>query len=122
MKKLIVAGIAAALLQLSALPVAAEPDNQWHGGPDNPHWDPSASYHDRDHDDRRLGRDDYVHRGGDGRYYCRRSDGTTGLVIGGLGGAAIGGALGGSTVAALLGAAGGAAIGSSIDRGEVHCR
>src|SRR3712207_9077394 len=33
--------------------------------------------------ERRLGADDEVYRGSDGRYYCKRSDGTTGLVIGG---------------------------------------
>ena len=33
---------------------------------------------------------DRVYRGNDGRYYCRRSDGTTGLLIG----AGVGGLLG----------------------------
>ena len=124
MKKVIVAGVAVSLLQFAALPIAAQPDDHWHGGSNNSHWDASRSYHDRGHDmrgDRRLTRNDYVYRGGDGRYYCRRGDGTTGLVVGGLGGAAIGGALGGSTLAALAGAAGGALLGSSIERGEVHC-
>ena len=32
--------------------------------------------------DRRMSREDYVYRGNDGRYYCRRSDGTTGTVVG----------------------------------------
>src|SRR3546814_15760759 len=39
---------------------------------------------------RRLTRADRVYRGGNGRYYCRRSDGTTGLIIGGLAGGVIG--------------------------------
>lgn len=36
---------------------------------------------------RRMYRNDYAWRGNDGRYYCRRNDGTTGLIIG----AAVGG-------------------------------
>ena len=38
----------------------------------------------------RVTRNTRVYRGGDGRYYCRRNDGTTGLIVG----AAIGGLLG----------------------------
>lgn len=74
---------------------------------------------------RRLSRNDRIYRGNNGRYYCRRSDGTTGLIIG----AAAGGLLGNSlangrsnTLATLLGAGAGAALGSSIDRGQVQCR
>lgn len=73
----------------------------------------------------RLTRNDRFYRGYDGRYYCRRSDGTTGLIAG----AAIGGLLGNSIgrgdtgiFATLLGAGAGAALGSSIDRGQVVCR
>ena len=74
---------------------------------------------------RRLGRYDRIYRGGNGRYYCRRSDGTTGLIIGGLAGGALGNVLSNgrsSTLGTLLGVAGGAALGSSIDRGQVVCR
>lgn len=74
---------------------------------------------------RRLTRYDRIYRGRDGRYYCRRSDGTTGLIAG----AALGGILGNSmgygdsrTISTLLGAGIGAALGSSIDRGRVYCR
>ena len=109
-------------LSCTSMSATAQPDHRWHGGPDQRGWDPSRNYDGHRHGERRLGRNDYVHRGGDGRYYCRRSDGTTGLVVGGLGGAAIGGAIGGDTLGALLGAAGGAALGSSIDRGRVRCR
>lgn len=59
-------------------------------------------------------------RGDDGRYYCRRSDGTTGLIVGGVAGALIGrevaGRRGDRTVGAILGAAGGALLGRAIDR------
>lgn len=77
---------------------------------------------------RRLSASDRVYRGNDNRYYCRRSDGTTGLIVGGIAGGLFGNliASGGSkTLGTLLGAAGGAAIGSSVDRNNsrnVTCR
>lgn len=74
---------------------------------------------------RRLGHNDRIYRGSDGRYYCRRSDGTTGLIIG----AAVGGLLGNQiargdskTVGTIIGAGAGALLGREIDRGEVRCR
>lgn len=57
-------------------------------------------------------------RGRDGRTYCKKSDGTTGLIIGGVGGALAGRAIdtrGERTTGTLLGAAAGALIGKSID-------
>jgi len=73
----------------------------------------------------RVDRSTRVYRGHDNRYYCRRSDGTTGLIIG----AALGGLLGdhidqgrSSILGAVLGAGAGAMIGRSVDRGEVVCR
>jgi hypothetical protein len=96
-------------------------DRGWHGGDQN--WDPADHYDRRNHGgDRRLGRDDQVYRGRDNRYYCRRSDGTTGTVIGALGGGAAGALLGGGTLGTLLGAGGGALLGRSVDRGHVKCR
>ena len=103
-------------------PVAAQADYRWQGGPDNRGWDASRYYDHRRHRDRILTRDDYVYRGGDGHYYCRRSDGTTGLVVGAIGGGVLGSAIGGDTLGTLLGAAAGAVAGNSIDRGRVHCR
>lgn len=74
---------------------------------------------------RPLYRNDVVWRGNDGRYYCRRENGTTGLVIG----AALGGILGSQiagrgdrTLGAILGAAGGGLLGREIDRGSIRCR
>lgn len=67
-----------------------------------------------------MGRNDRVYRGQDGRYYCRRSDGTTGLIVGGLAGAALGNVIapGGSrTLGTILGAVGGAAAGAAADSG-----
>ena len=75
--------------------------------------------------ERRLSRNDRVYVGRDGRYYCRRSDGTTGLIIGAVAGGLLGNALDNgrsSTLGTLLGAGGGALLGRSIDRGDVKCR
>jgi len=75
--------------------------------------------------ERRLTRYDRIYRGYDGRYYCRRSDGTTGLIVGGVLGGLLGNAIAdghSSTLATLLGAGGGALLGRSIDRGNIRCR
>ena len=73
----------------------------------------------------RLGRNDRIYRGSDGRYYCRRSDGTTGLIIGGTIGALIGNSIDdgrSSLLGTLIGAGAGAALGREVDRGSVRCR
>jgi hypothetical protein len=65
-------------------------------------------------------------QGRDGRYYCRKPDGTTGLLVGGAAGALIGrgiaGPYGDRTLGAILGAAGGALLGRAIDRDSARCR
>lgn len=74
---------------------------------------------------RRLGYNDRIYRGRNGRYYCRRSDGTTGLIIGGIAGAVLGGAIApgnSNTIGALIGGAGGALAGRAIERDNVRCR
>jgi len=74
---------------------------------------------------RPLGYNDTVYRGSDGRYYCRRSDGTTGLIVGGAIGALIGNALDNgrsSLLGTLIGGAAGAALGREVSRGGVNCR
>lgn len=92
--------------------------------------------HDRNYDDRRYGGDrDYrqssyydgpVWRGRDGRYRCRRSNGTVGLLVGGAVGGVIGheivGRHGDKTAGTIIGMAGGALIGRSIDRNGSRCR
>ena len=58
-------------------------------------------------------------RGRDGRIYCRRSNGTTGLIVGGAGGALVGRALDGGrsrTTGTILGAAVGALVGREVQR------
>jgi hypothetical protein len=72
-----------------------------------------------------LTRNDRIYRGYDGRYYCRRPDGTTGLIIGGAVGALLGNAIDGgrsSLLGTLIGGATGAALGREIQRGTVRCR
>lgn len=52
-----------------------------------------------------------------GRTYCRHSDGTTGLIVGGVSGALVGRSLdGGGILGTALGAAGGALAGRAVDR------
>lgn len=75
--------------------------------------------------ERRLGRNDRIYRGQNGRYYCRRNDGTTGLIVGGLAGGVLGNIIapgGSDLLGTLLGAAAGGALGNSIDRNNVRCR
>jgi hypothetical protein len=67
-------------------------------------------------------------RGRDGRTYCKRRNGTTGLLVGGAAGALIGRELDGGRSRAtgtILGAAAGALVGREIDRnrkGGYKCR
>lgn len=73
----------------------------------------------------RVTRETRIYRGSDDRYYCRRSDGTTGLIVGAVLGGVIGDRLDrgrSSPLGLLIGAGAGAAIGQSIDRGGVTCR
>ena len=74
---------------------------------------------------RRIGRRDRVWRGRDGRVYCERDNGTTGLVVGAGVGALLGRTIdtrGDRTLGTLLGGALGAVLGREIDRGDVRCR
>ncbi|MDR6788383.1 uncharacterized protein YcfJ [Sphingomonas sp. BE138] len=95
-------------------------DYQWHGDRDD--WDASRDYRRGNYRERRLNREDQVYRGRDGRAYCRRNDGTTGLVVGGAGGALLGNLVGGGLLGTLAGGGAGALLGREIDRGKVRCR
>ena len=95
-------------------------DRNWRG--DDRNWDPSNSYREGKYSERRLSRNDRIYRGRDGRAYCKRNDGTTGLVIGALGGGALANLIGGGTLGTLAGAGGGALLGRSVYRGNVKCR
>ncbi|KQN29011.1 MULTISPECIES: glycine zipper 2TM domain-containing protein [unclassified Sphingomonas] len=96
-------------------------DRNWRGDNDR-NWDPSRSYQNGNYRERRLSRNDRIYRGRDGRAYCKRNDGTTGLVIGALGGGVLANLIGGGTLGTLAGAGGGALLGRSVDRGNVKCR
>ena len=100
-------------------------------------------YHGRHYDDRRyyrerpyyerydrnygepVYRDTRIWRGRDNRYYCRKKDGTTGLLVGAGVGALIGHELAGRggdrTLGAILGGAAGALLGRAIDRSSTRC-
>lgn len=58
-----------------------------------------------------------TYRGDNGRYYCKRRGGTTGAVVGGVGGALVGRAIDGRGITGtLLGAGAGALAGREIER------
>lgn len=90
------------------------------------YWDASKHYR---HDERRyhprhLGRNDRIYRGSDNRYYCKRDDGTTGLIVGGITGGVLGNVIapgGSKTIATIAGAGLGAIIGKAIDEGDIVC-
>lgn len=134
-----------ALLALSlvsvALPVApalADPPPWAHAygrrAHDRDRDDDRYEHHYRDYRYDRYGRydepvplryNDRIWRGGDDRYYCRRANGTTGLIIGGAVGALVGRSLDRGrdrTVGTIIGAAGGALLGREVDRGSLRCR
>ncbi|WP_298167960.1 glycine zipper 2TM domain-containing protein [Novosphingobium sp.] len=123
MNRFIIAAALAATT-LSAAPALADP----------PSWAPAHGRraHNAEYDrygryaePRPLTSRDRVWRGRDGRYYCKRSNGTTGLVIGAVGGALVGRTIdtrGDRTLGTLLGAAGGALLGREIERSGSRCR
>ena len=125
MKKTLIGTALAAMTLSTAAPALADP----------PMWAPAhgrRAHYDRDYDSygryrepRALERDEHIWRGRDGRYYCRRGNGTTGLIVGGAVGALIGHEVAGEgdhTVGTIIGAAGGALLGRAIDRGELRCK
>lgn len=64
-------------------------------------------------------------RGPDGQTYCRRSNGTTGILVGGVGGALVGRAVdthGDRATGTILGAAVGALLGREVQRGRQAAR
>jgi uncharacterized protein YcfJ len=76
--------------------------------------------------ERKLSQRDRIYRGQDGRYYCRRSDGTTGLIVGAIAGGVLGNIIapgGSEELGTILGAIGGGLAGRAIDRdNDVRCR
>ena len=124
MKKFLAAAVFAALT-VPASPALADP----------PPWAPAHGKRAKDrglydsygryYEPRRLSHGDRIWRAKDGRYYCRRDNGTTGLIIGAAVGALVGRELDGGrdrSGGTSLGAAGGGLLGRAIDRGELRCR
>ncbi|HKR24457.1 MAG TPA: glycine zipper 2TM domain-containing protein [Allosphingosinicella sp.] len=138
MRRLVIA-IAAAAIALPGAPAHA----QYGGSPNDPQEDyPEAvelADTDRDYDtdydpdyddDRDYDRDSEdgdrggTWRGDDGRTYCRRSDGTTGLIVGGAAGGLIGRGIdtrGERGTGTIIGAIAGALLGSAVER-SARCR
>ena len=110
-----------AIMMLTAaavLPLAA--CNDYGGGYGRP-----AHASDYNNDGYYLRDNDRIYRGKDGRYYCKKPDGTTGLIIGGLAGGVLGNIIapgGSKTLGTILGAAGGALAGRAIDRSNIRCK
>ena len=102
----------------------------WQRGRGNPHrydrydnrsygYQPARSYYNEP-----VYRDTRVWRGNDGRTYCRKRDGTTGLIVGAAAGALLGREIdsrGDRTLGAILGAAAGAFLGKEVAQGT-SCR
>jgi len=105
MRKLMLAlGCAAMVAPAVMLPAEASAQSRYRDG-----------YRDRDRGDNYR-----EWRGNDGRMRCRKSDGTTGLVVGGVAGALLGRTIdtrGDRSLGTLGGAAAGALAGRAIDRG-----
>jgi len=67
---------------------------------------------------------DVIYRDRNGRYYCKKDDGTTGTIVGAIGGGVLGNVIapgGSKTLGTILGAGVGALAGRAIDRGDIHC-
>jgi len=91
-------------------------------------YDPARYYRSGpNYQERVLSTNDRVYAGNDGRYYCKRNDGTTGLIVGGAAGGILGNVIDGGhsrIVGTLLGGAAGALAGKAIDQNnsQVRCR
>ncbi|MCA1662108.1 MAG: glycine zipper 2TM domain-containing protein [Novosphingobium sp.] len=127
-------GLALPAVMFTAAPAAAHP--AFHGASTYAQSDSWQHGRERDYRYNSYSRSSYaepvyastpVWRGDDGRYYCRKKNGTTGLIIGGAAGALIGREIAGRgdrMIGTILGAAGGALLGRKIDRdgSQRRCR
>lgn len=79
----------------------------------------------RTYRERRLRSNERIWQGEDGRYRCKRDNGTTGLVIGAVVGGVAGHEIAGRgdrTLGTVIGGAVGAIAGREIDRSNARCR
>lgn len=120
MRKTLLAATMVALA-LPIAPVAADP----------PSWAPANGWRAKNYNQRNYApayrTDNGVRywQGQDGRYYCKRSNGTVGLLIGGVAGALVGRAIdtrGERTTGTIVGAAAGALLGREVDRNRSRAR
>ena len=75
--------------------------------------------------DERLSSNSRIWRGNDGRYHCKKDNGTTGLLIGGAVGGLAGNEIAGrgdKLLGTVIGAGAGALLGREIDRDKYRCR
>lgn len=129
--------LAAAAAAISAAPALADPHHSHDRGRHHEERYRGDRYDGNRYDDRiydsrgryvqprRMTRNSHIWRGRDGRYYCRRDNGTTGLLVGAGLGALAGHQIAGSgdrTIGALLGGVLGGVLGREIDRGSLQCR
>ncbi len=128
MKKTVISAVIAATA-LTSVPAFGDPP-PWAPAHGRRHHEQYENY-DRGYDNGyqrqyyRTGNGINYWRGDDGRYYCRRSNGTTGLLIGAVAGGLLGRAIdqgGDRSTGTILGAAAGALLGRSVDRGQTRCR
>lgn len=116
MKKIMIAMAASALVVPGGAVIAAD---QFSVTTATAGYKSDVSYQNRNRDGFRSW------RGKDGRTYCRRKNGTTGLVVGAAAGALAGRAIdtrGDRATGTIIGAAGGALLGREIDKGSRRCR
>ncbi|SFP61321.1 glycine zipper 2TM domain-containing protein [Sphingomonas rubra] len=103
------------------------PDAYGYSEEDEAVYDPARDYRGgTQYRERIVQPNERVYAGYDGRYYCRRNDGTTGLIVGGAAGGILGNVIDGGRsriLGTLLGGAAGALAGRAVDQdSNVRCR
>lgn len=117
MRKTLIAATLAATALPAITPALADP----------PYWAPAHGYRAKHSGIAYRQTDNGIRywQGDDDRYYCRRGDGTVGVLAGAALGALVGRAVdtrGERVTGTVLGAAAGALIGNEIARGPTRCR
>lgn len=119
--------LAASSVALTAVPAEAK-DNKRHRYEQSQRYDRYYNAYDDGYDGRYqrsyaepIYADTRVWQGQNGQYYCRKKDGTTGLIIGGAVGALLGRAIdsrGDRTLGTIIGGAAGALLGQRVVQGS----